>query len=167
MASRSKKKQIMRPQGGQMRLETDVAMSKAEINRFAMEQARMDSSFSAIRERQNEKFRAGVDARRAVMAAIEGNQAIKDRVQEVYEEGRQAGFKQAAWPVIKCCMAGACLMLQHEFGIDDDEKIVHGLKDLHDRIVWALNYSELADDVLAKTGIELRLDDPLEPIQRI
>ena len=58
-------------------------------------------------------------------------------------------------------------MLQHEFGIDDDEKIVNGLKDLHNRIVWALNYSELADDVLAKTGIELRLDDPLEPIQRI
>lgn len=167
MASRSKKKQTMRPLGGQMRLESDIALTKAEINRIAAEQARMSGSFTAVRELQNERFRAGVDARRAVMAAIEGNRAMKDRVQEVYEEGRQAGFKQAAWPIIKCCMAGACLMLQHEFGIDDDEKIVNGLKDLHDRIVWALNYSELADDVLAKTGIELRLDDPLEPIQRI
>lgn len=167
MASRSKKKQTMRPLGGQMRLESDIALSKAEIDRIAAERSRMDCSFSAMRELRNERFRAGVDARRAVMAAIEGNRAMKDRVQEVYEEGRQAGFKQAAWPIIKCCMAAACLTLQNEFGIDDDNRIVDGLKDLHNRIVWALNYSELADDVLAKTGIELRLDDPLEPIQRI
>lgn len=99
MASRSKKKQTMRPLGGQMRLESDIALSKAEINRIATEQARMSGSFTAVRELQNERFRAGVDARRAVMAAIEGNRAMKDRVQEVYEEGRQAGFKQAAWPI--------------------------------------------------------------------
>ena len=166
MASRGKQKQMMRLKGGQMRLETDMAtaMSKAELIRDAMQRG---NSFSEVRERQNERFLAGVDARRAVLALIEGNKALKDRVQEVYEEGRKAGFKEAAWPILKCCMAGACLTFQNEFGIEDDEKIVHGLKDLHDRIVWALNYSELVDDVLKQTGIELRLDDPLDPIQRI
>ena len=166
MGSRGKQKQMMRQKGGQMRLETNMAtaMSKAELIRDAMQRG---NSFSEVRERQNERFLAGVDARRAVLALIEGNKALKDRVQEVYEEGRKAGFKEAAWPILKCCMAGACLTLQNEFGIEDDEKIVHGLKDLHDRIVWALNYSELVDDVLKQTGIELRLDDPLDPIQRI
>ena len=50
MASRSKKKQLMRPQGGQMSLETNMAMamSKAEAARMAMEQ---DNSFTAVRER--------------------------------------------------------------------------------------------------------------------
>ena len=98
---------------------------------------------------------------------IETSKALSGRVQEVYEQGRQAGFKEAAWPIIKCCMAGACLTLQTVFDISDDDRIVEGLKDLHDRIVWALNYSELVDDVLANTGIELHLDDPLEPVQKI
>ena len=165
MASRGKQKQFMRPKGGQMRVETDMAaaMSKAEIIRAAIQ---TDNIFSAQRELQNERFRAGVDARRAVMAMIEGNKALKDRVQEVYEEGRKYGFKEAAWPIIKCCMAGACLMMHEEFNMEDDD-IVRGLKTLHDKIVWAMNYVELADEVLAQTGIALHLDDPLEPIQRI
>lgn len=166
MASRSKKKQLMRPQGGQMSLETNMAMamSKAEAARMAMEQ---DNSFTAVRERQNAAFRMSVDARKDALQMIETSKALSGRVQEVYEQGRQAGFKEAAWPIIKCCMAGACLTLQNVFGISDDDRIVDGLKDLHDRIVWALNYSELVDDVLAKTGIELHLDDPLEPVQKI
>ena len=166
MASRSKKKQLMRPQGGQMSLETNMAMamSKAEVARMAMEQ---DNSFTAVRERQNTAFRMSVDARKDALRMIETSKALSGRVQEVYEQGRQAGFKEAAWPIIKCCMAGACLTLQNVFGISDDDRIVDGLKDLHDRIVWALNYSELVDDVLAKTGIELHLDDPLEPVQKI
>ena len=165
MASRGKQKQMMRPKGGQMRMETDMAtaMSKAELIRDAMQRG---NSFSEVRERQNERFLAGVDARRAVLALIEGNKALKDRVQEVYEEGRKAGFKEAAWPILKCCMAGACLMMHEEFNMEDDD-IVRGLKTLHDKIVWAMNYVELADEVLAQTGIALHLDDPLEPIQRI
>ena len=49
MASRGKQKQFMRPKGGQMRVETDMAaaMSKAEIIRAAMQ---ADSSFSAQRQ---------------------------------------------------------------------------------------------------------------------
>ena len=70
MASRSKKKQLMRPQGGQMSLETNMAMamSKAEVARMAMEQ---DNSFTAVRERQNAAFRMSVDARKDALRMIE------------------------------------------------------------------------------------------------
>ena len=165
MSSRGKQKQALRPKGGGMSLETKgTAPDREALNRMI---SMPDSSFSAVRERKDEAFRAGVDARKDVLRLIETNNALHERVQEVFEEGRQVGCKQAAWPVIKCCMAGACLMLKEAFRMDDDEDIVRGLKVLHNKITWALNYSELCDDVLAKTGIELHLDDPFEPIQRI
>lgn len=110
-------------------------------------------------------FRRSVEARIESARLIEQSKALKDRMEEAWEEGRQAGFKQAAWPIIKCCMAGACLMLQETFGMDEDQ-IVEGLTALNEKITWALTYSELAEDVLNKTGIELRIDDPLEPIRR-
>lgn len=122
-------------------------------------------SFSAMRDMEDAAFRRGVEARKETARLIEQSKALKGRIEEAWEEGRQAGFKQAAWPIIKCCMAGACLMLQETFGMDEDQ-IVDGLTVLHEKITWALTYSELAEDVLNKTGIELRIDDPLEPIRR-
>lgn len=124
------------------------------------------AGFVAGRRMSDEAFRRSVDARKTALDMIECDEALKKRAQEIYEEGRQVGFKQAGWPVIKCCMAGACLMLREEFGMTDDD-IIRGLKTLHEKMAWALNYSEMAEDVLEKTGIRLQLDDPLEPVRDI
>ena len=115
---------------------------------------------------KDESFRRGVNARQNVLELIDRSDALKKHMEEVYEKGRAFGFKQAGWPIIKCCMAGACLMMREEFGFEDDD-IIRGLKTLHEKTAWALNYSELADEVLEQTGIRLQLEDPLEPIQDI
>ena len=186
MGSRGKQKQMARMAGtGAGPVAAYVSgMSKAEINRMGRETANKEAArvtpgeafgngtapmppvMGRMQER-NEHFRASVDARRAVLAAIQRRPELQKRIEEVYEEGRLYGFKQASWAIIKCCLAGAVLTLKNEFGIEDDEKIIAGLKDLHNRIVWALNFNELADDVLKQTGIEVRTNDPLEPIRRI
>lgn len=129
-----------------------------------MRMIRESGSFSEVRENQDAAFRRSVEARMETARLIEQSKALQERMAEEFEKGRQAGFKQAGWPIIKCCMAGACLMLSEAFGMDEDE-IVRGLNVLHEKIALALTYSELAEDVLDKTGIELQLDDPLEPIR--
>lgn len=155
MASRAKQKRMMDGGRDQILAENIAAFAKADCTGFV----------EGIRQK-DEAFRRGVTARKAVMDMIERDGALKKRAEEIFEEGRQVGFKQAGWPIIKCCMAGACLMLRDEFGMTDDE-IVRGLKTLHEKMAWALNYSEMAEDVLEKTGIRLQLDDPMEPVRDI
>ena len=154
MASRAKRKRMMDGGRDQILAENIAAFAKTDCTGFV----------EGIRQK-DEAFRRGVTARKAVMD-MKHNEALNKRAREIYDEGRQAGFKEAGWPIIKCCMAGACLMLREEFGMTDDD-IIRGLKTLHEKMTWALNYSEMAEDVLEKTGIRLQLDDPLEPVRDI
>lgn len=166
MASRSKRKQAIAERMQFQQIDREISMAKVQMD-IAMEDImETRSDFRSEMELKNEAFRRGINARQEVLSLIERNDALKKRVQEVYDEGRKAGFKEAGWPIIKCCMAGACLMLREEFGFEDDD-IIRGLKTLHEKTAWALNYSELAEEVLKQTGIELQLDDPLEPIREI
>jgi hypothetical protein len=81
-------------------------------------------------------------------------------------EGRQEGFRQAAEPIIKCCYAGIILALHDEFGFGEN-RAFRAIKAVDEKIIWALNHSELCDEVLAKTGLELLLDEPFERVQKI
>lgn len=168
MASRSKRKQqagiANRMQFQQLQAMSE--MTKVQMDVAIERETSKLNSFRSTLDRKDEAFRRGVNARREVLELIERNDALKKRMQEVYDEGRRDGFKEAGWPIIKCCMAGTCLMLREEFGFEDDD-IIRGLKTLHEKTTWALNYSELAEEVLKQTGIELQLDDPLEPIRDI
>ena len=178
MASRAKKKRMMPERMALQKAETILSMTKFRMNdaeekeleaRKTMreiERTVMNAGTLDTMERKDAAFRREVQARSAVLELIEKNDALKKRMEEVWNEGRQSGFKEAGWPIIKCCMAGASLMLQEEFSMSDDD-IIRGLKTLHEKIAWALNYSEMAEEVLQKTGIELQLDDPLEPVRDI
>ena len=161
MASRSKRKQAIAERMQFQQIDREMSMAKVQMD-IAMEGImETRSDFRSEMELKNEAFRRGINARQEVLSLIERNDALKKRVQEVYD-----GFKEAGWPIIKCCMAGACLMLREEFGFEDDD-IIRGLKTLHEKTAWALSYSELAEEVLKQTGIELQLEDPLEPIREI
>lgn len=152
MASRARKKQAMH--GGAAAASPQAAGSPVLF----------PGGFAEERAWRDEKFRRGVEARQSAMKLIDESAALKKRMEEVYEEGRKAGFKQAGWPILKSCIAAACIMLRDEFGMEEDD-IVRGVTALHEKITFALEYSELTDEVLEKTGIELQLDDPLEAIQ--
>ena len=162
MASRAKKKRMMPERMAFQKIETNMSIARIQ-KEIAQETER---GYRSTIDRKDAAFRRGIEARTAVLDLIEKNEALKQRMQEIYDEGRKAGFKEAGWPIIKCCMAGASLMLQEEFSMSDDD-IIRGLKTLHEKIAWALNYSEMAEEVLQKTGIELQLDDPLEPVRDI
>ena len=37
---------------------------------------------------------------------------------------------------------------------------------MDEQIIWALNHSELCDEVLEKTGLQLDLDEPFERVTK-
>ena len=105
-------------------------------------------------------------ARKIALDLIDRDEALNKRAAELFTEGMNKGFREASWRTLRCCMAGACLMMQEAFGLPDDE-IIRGLKIMYDKTSWALEYSDMVDEVMEKTGILLQLDDPLDPIQQI
>ena len=93
---------------------------------------------------------------------IQNGITIKDLNNE-FERGREYGFKEATLHIIKCSYAGIILALQEEFGFDE-EQCFRAIQAVDNKTIWALNYSELADEVLEKTGLELNLDEPFNRI---
>lgn len=87
-------------------------------------------------------------------------------LEKSYEEGRQDGFRQAADPVIKCCYAGIILALHDAYGFGA-KRAFRAIKAVDERIVWALDHSELCDEVLKKTGLKLDLDAPFGRVERM
>lgn len=122
--------------------------------------------FSETREMRDAQFRREVEARRDAARMIEQSKALKARMEERYEEGRAFGFKQAAMPMFKTCIAAACVALHDELGMDDGT-IYQAASAIGQQIIYCLNNQELVDETLEKTGIRIDMNDTLEPIQQI
>lgn len=171
MASRAKRKResqgITAVNARQSQADYETALGQLkEAKKEADAAPILTGVLSGMMQINDARFRNSVEARKKVLDMIAQNAELQKHIQSVFDEGRKSGFKESGWEIIKCCMAGACMMLHEEFGFGDDD-IIRGLKTLYDKTAYALNYSEIAEDVLKKTGIELRLEDPLEPIRDI
>ena len=174
MASRAERRRQMRAMEAkrksgltQMQAESALAMSKDEIER--MEKATKaietgaNSGFSGMMAMSEEEFHRRLAAHEQVRKIIEHNGITAKDLDDAREEGRQEGFKQAAEPIIKCCYAGIILALHDEFGFGES-RCFRAIKAVDEKIIWALNHSELCDEVLEKTGLELQLDEPFDRV---
>lgn len=176
MANRAERRRQMREQakaakvntGGltQMQMESAVSMSKNEIKRMEREIQKMQAGgFTGMLQRDQENFLRKVEAREQVRKIIEHNGITAQDLDDAREAGRQEGFKQAAEPIIKCCYAGIILALHDEFGFGEN-RCFRAIKAVDEKIIWALNHSELCDEVLEKTGLVLDLDEPFSRVTK-
>lgn len=128
-----------------------------------------NGSYSDTLKHKDDLFRMQMDARikahERARKIIEHNGITEQDLDDAREEGRQEGFKQAALPIIKCCYAGIILALHDEFGFGEN-RCFRAIKAVDEKIMWALNHSELCDEVLEKTGLELDLDEPFDRVTK-
>lgn len=173
MANRAERRRQARQQakahiGGmtQMQTESAVSLSKDEIKRMEREIQKMQSGgYLGMMERDREQFQRRMEVHDQVRKIIEHNGITARDLDEAREAGRQEGFKQAAEPIIKCCYAGIILALHDEFGFGEN-RAFRAIKAVDEKIIWALNHSELCDEVLEKVGLELCLDEPFDRVQK-
>ena len=173
MANRAERRRQARQQakahiGGltQMQAENAVSLSKDEIKRMEREIQKMQSGgYLGMMERDREQFQRRMEVHDQVRKIIEHNGITARDLDEAREQGRQEGFKQAAEPIIKCCYAGIILELHDEFGFGEN-RAFRAIKAVDEKIIWALNHSELCDEVLEKVGLELCLDEPFDRVQK-
>ena len=173
MANRAERRRMQRQQQaaarasqGLTKAQTTMAngMSKEEIDRMAraMENANA-GGFAGTMRREQEKFRRKVEVQEQLRKIIEHNGISAQDLDDAWEAGRQHGFKQAAEPIIKCCYAGVILALHDEFGFGEN-RCFRAIKAVDEKIIWALNHSELCDEVMEKTGLQLDLDEPFSRV---
>ena len=120
----------------------------------------------AMREQTNKsKTLIAEYTRQQKIAGLIQNGITPRDLEDEFEKGREEGFKQAAEPIIKCCYAGIILALHDEFGFGEN-RCFRAIKAVDEKIIWALHHSELADEVLEKTGLELDLDEPFSRVKK-
>lgn len=100
-----------------------------------------------------------------VTGLLQNGITIKD-LEANFEKGMREGFRIGGEQVTKCCYAAVILALKEDFGFSN-EQCYDAVYAVDRRIVWAIGHEELARDVLEKTGINMRLDEPLERIQKV
>lgn len=141
-------------------------MSKKDIDDMARAMENMNAGgFTGMMRQKQENFMRKLEAREQVRKIIEHNGITAQDLDDAREEGRQEGFKQAAEPIIKCCYAGIILALHDEFGFGEN-RCFRAIKAVDEKIIWALNHSELCDEVLEKTGLILDLDEPFSRVSK-
>lgn len=175
MANRAERRRMLRQQEAISKLKK--GMTKAEAAMFnGMSKKDIDDmasiientnagGFTGMMRKEQEKFRRTVEAHERVRKIIEHNGITAQDLDDAREEGRQEGFKQAAEPIIKCCYAGIILALHDEFGFGEN-RCYRAIKAVDEKIIWALNHSELCDEVLEKTGLRLDLDEPFSRVTK-
>ncbi len=123
---------------------------------------RMQRRAQAKAERQS--LVAGYTNNRRMASLIQNGITPEDTRRE-YDRGRRDGFREASMPIFKTCLAAACIALQEE-GMSEDD-IYRVVSVMSEKIIYCLNHQEIVEEAMEKTGIELRMDDPLEPVQQV
>lgn len=121
----------------------------------------------AVAKSQQEKSRRLMEdySRQQKIAGLIQNGITPEDLRQEYRKGQEDGFRQAGQVITKCCYAGIVLALHEEFGFGED-RCFRAIKKVDEKVIYALNHSELVDEVLEKTGLRLELDEPFERVKK-
>ena len=115
-------------------------------------------------QRRAEMIIARETARKSAIAKIEKNGITIDDLEREYKKGFDSGFAKATEPVYKTMMAAIALALHelHGFG---QKRIKDVLQCVDNHVMYSLTSTELAEEVLEKTGLEILFHETFDRIQ--
>lgn len=92
------------------------------------------------------------------------NGITPEDLQKEYQKGFEAGFSQAAKPVMRTCYAAVCLALNdlHRF---HRKRCADVLRRLDWHVTNSLASQEAIDEVYKRMGLSIDFDDPFERVQ--
>lgn len=125
-----------------------------------------NGKFNSLLNLDTDGFQREVEKYEQARRIIEHHGITEKDLEESYEKGLRDGIHEAGLNITKCCYAAVCLALHEEFGFGA-ERCHRALNAVDQRIVWSLNHSELADEVLEKTGLQIKFDEPFERVERV
>lgn len=115
------------------------------------------------RENQKTLAKAGAMSQEARKAQLFRNGITSQDLQDMYNQGWEAGFSAGNKATINTVYASVCLALHDEFGFAGS-RCWRVLMSSYNHILNTLLDSEIIQRVYDVMGIEIVLDDPLEPV---
>lgn len=103
-------------------------------------------------QRKAELFKNGI--------TLEG---LDRAVREAHEKGWKQGYEAASERILKATYAGVALAMI-ERGMLSHDEVIDLLRQVDERVVNSILEDDLVDEVLEKTGIEIRFGDPIERV---
>lgn len=122
----------------------------------------------AMAKSQNDRYKNMMASytKQSLTEALIKNGITPEDLKAEYKRGYDDGARAAGLQIFKCCYAGIAIALADEFGFGEDE-CFRAICAADEKMIWALNNSELVDEVLEKTGLRLELDEPFERVQKV
>lgn len=98
-----------------------------------------------------------------------GREALEDAEKSGYDSGFDDGYadgrRDGSFESLRCCYAAICIVLHDKYGFGKN-RCFDVLKDLDEKVIWALNHRDLAQEVLDKTGLEIEFDEAFDRLHR-
>ena len=94
------------------------------------------------------------------------NGITESDLESKYNEGFEDGVKAGQQATINMVYASICLALNELYGFSTI-RCHRLLERSYQHIITTFDSSEIVDEVYRKIGIEIRLDDPMEPVSVI
>lgn len=108
-------------------------------------------------ERQQEK-------KRQIQAAFLKSGITQEDLKRSYKRGFDEGFRAAGMEITKCCYAAIALVVHEEYGFDG-EKTIETMRAVQDKVLYTFHHSELAEELLRKSGIVVDWGDEFQEIR--
>lgn len=115
-------------------------------------------------ERYAEMIIAREKARTGYINKIEQNGITIADLEKEYKRGYDKGFSDGARPMYMAMMAAISMALKelHGFG---KKRIVDVLRKVDETIIYSLTATELIDEALEKTGVEILFEEPFDRVK--
>lgn len=114
---------------------------------------------------RNKKLIASFTAQERALGLIQNGITEQD-VDNAFHEGFNKGFKAAAMPIIKSCIAATGSVLHDVLGFGEKE-CYEALKALNEKMVFTIERQDLVDETLRKTGVEVTFDDEMPVVREV
>lgn len=145
---------------------TDTAIAEKIKQAQKQLEGMKNGKFNSLLNLDTDGFQREMEKYEQARKIIEHHGITEKDLEESYENGLRDGIHEAGLNITKCCYAAVCLALHEEFGFGA-ERCYRAVSAVDQRIVWALNHVELTDEVLEKTGLQIKFDEPFERVERV
>lgn len=145
---------------------TDAAIAEKIKQAQKQLEGMKNGKFNSLLNLDTDGFQREMEKYEQARKIIEHNGITEKDLEESYEKGLRDGIHEAGLNITKCCYAAVCFALHDEFGFGA-ERCYRAVNAVDQRIVWALNHVELTDEVLEKTGLQIKFDEPFERVERV
>lgn len=155
------------PKAQRKALAAEVAPAADPARLERLKQYTANDGFGNNNEARSRAYSMDYIAHHTIRSRIErnGGGITEKELEDAREQGRMYGFRQAAFPIMRGALASAIIVLMEDYGFDK-EQCYETIGKMYELMANAISDDDLTEAAFEKAGIDIVMDDPLEPVRQ-